>query len=34
MKYITIITIDVHGQGIVDEFKSRNPPIESDSFDW
>jgi len=34
MKYMTIITIDAHGVAIVDEFKSKNPPIESDSFDW
>jgi hypothetical protein len=33
-KYITLITIDVHGREIVKEFMHRNPAIESDSFDW
>ena len=34
MKYITLITIDVHGREIVREFMNRTPAIESDSFDW
>jgi hypothetical protein len=33
-KFITVITVDVHGRDVISNFNSRRPPIESDSFDW
>lgn len=34
IKFITIITVDVHGRDVCNEFKNKTPAIESDSFDW
>jgi hypothetical protein len=33
-KFITIITVDVHGRDVCFEFKNKIPAIEGDSFDW
>ncbi len=33
-KFITVITVDVHGRDVIFNFKNRSPSIESDSFDW
>ena len=33
-KFITIITVDVHGRDVIGQFKNKTPSIESDSFDW
>jgi dynein heavy chain len=33
-KFITVITVDVHGRDVVNSFRTRVPAIEGDSFDW